>query len=258
MELDNENLEKAISIYEKFSSWDSVIRDTLMDSLVHAYEYEQEDTYGYTDWGRKVILNMDPSNISWEDIVSILRRINITGNFWPIHKFSSYFHNKIHASTEVERSKLAYSYFQLLKEYHGEKVSRNESSSDIEKEIVSELVVLIPDINPKDQNSVLQEALEVQYNLQWSSSKDEWQDIWNELIKDLNHSDLNGLRSIEVYSPKAVTFIFQIYKMCPEGWKSDLKSVLTRIKNGEIPAQAIMKDEMQRIAKDACDNILTD
>lgn len=256
--LNGDDLERVISIYEKFSELNAPIRDALMDSLVHAYEPEIEDIYGYADWGRKVILNMEPITISLEDITYILRKINKTGNFWPIHKFSRYFHTKIRASTEVDRPKLAYSYFLLLTQYHGEKDSRNEISSDIEKEIISELVALIPDINPKDQNNVLQETLEVQYNLQWSSSKDEWQDAWNELFKDISHSDLNGLRSIEMYSPKAVAFIFQLYKVCPDGWKADLKSMLARIKNGEIPAQAIMKDEMQRSAKEAYDIILLD
>jgi hypothetical protein len=260
--LNDNRLDEVVNIFEWFSFWEKIIRDTLQESLVKAYEYELDDQY-HASWGHEVMKKIKLVNIQWEDLIKILEKINSTDNYWQINKYAPYLREKISSASGNSQFEMMHKYFSLLKGYKGK-----ERSSDNEKEVISEFVEIIPFAEPSIQKEILREALEIQYNLQQNSQKDEWQDVWYQLSNYLSgFSDtvkkqkkiymewpesLRGLRTMNVYSPRVVTFVHHLYDRSPDGWKADFGSILLGISNGEIAEQAVMKKEMQEIAKKAC------
>lgn len=263
--MNDDRLLEIVEIFEQFSLWDRPIQETLLESLVQAYEYELDDQ-DFASWGHKVVEKINLANIKWENLIEILKKINSTDNFWSINKYGSYLREQIRKNSGKNQFGMVADYFSLLKE----KMALKEFSSDIEKEVISEFVEIIPFAEPKNQEEILREALEVQYGLQRSSQKDEWQDVWYHISSYLSEFNkafqqqedshrewtefLRGLRTIIVYSPRAVTFIRHLYEISPEGWKADFGSILISISNGEILEQAVMKELMKKLASDACED----
>lgn len=259
------NLNEFKKAFNSFSSWNTIAQDVFVDSLVKTYESSADINLG--SWGPELISETNPeyTQVKALDFIKILEKVN-EKNSWPIEKYSTYFRTQIRDLQESEPEttyKITKGYFSLLQSYEGEK---GVSSSDTEREILSELIAIIPfteNYKNKIQNlndviilqrEILIEALDLQYKLQRNSNVDEWSGVWFNINEKIKIEELDPLRSLQVLSPKAVRFLEHLYKKS-ESWKADFSYSLRNIRDGNILGKAIMQEKMKAEAEKICQSL---
>lgn len=260
------SIDKIIDAFSNFSSWGSLVQDTFTSSVVNAY-----DSNG--SWGKIFIEEVVPDrtnrqghfasiiqkinmNIRWDQFVGILQKINESKekHYWSIDKYGSYFREQIDSFTKIEQlamvQEIVKKYFDLL--------LRHNNRGNEEGKVTNELIAIIPYAQGDDQETILNTALDIQYNLQKYSKdemKDEWQNAWRDLEITEN---LQALRTIKVYSPGAVEFIGYLYNKAPIGWRGGLSSKLVAISKRDLLEMEItdeMKDKIQKTAQEICSDL---
>jgi len=233
------SFDRLVSIFESFGFWKkNLAQDSFLESLINAYDI----------WGYKLIdkINLTSTNIQWEKIADILKKINKTEKYaWPIGKYGSYFRAEIKSKKKkhIKPEKIVNEYFMLLKGHNGK---------NVQKEVISELVWIIPFAEQSKQEEILNEALQRQYDLQKDNKeKDEWQSAAWQWLETVNEN-LRALLTMKVYSPGAVKFVHYLYQNAPNNvWKNSFGDILRNISDENFDEGAIMTEKMKKIARQA-------
>lgn len=252
-----EGIRGLTSVFENISLQENKhFKETLLDSLKATIRPQNND---YSDWGEIVFKEMKLDDMSWEDVIFILRKFNDSKLDWDIHKHTQYLIKDIRSIGFDEKLKRVDEFYKELEKYQGYDASeheKQENSSELARKMVSELVDIVHLSSEETQGMILKHALEIQYNLQKGSQRDEWQSAWVENAHNFIESEVRGVIAIQAYSPEVVRFIRHIYEVSSQkgrdSWKDALGSRLISIAKGDIPDEAFMGDEIRKIAKESC------